>query len=270
MLAMTIEFFHDVLSCWCFNASERVRALVAAHPQVTVLHRAWPLGTDRTLFARLFPDPVAAKQEIVLQHWADAVRVEHEHRIRPELMMSRDFEYPYSMPAQRGCKAAEKQAGQQGHWDFFDRAQQAHLSDCENVADPDVLTRCARDVGLEVNDWLRDFRGPATRRRDRYGLGPCQGLRGGAGAHPDCRRARPAARRAVVDVRLPHHGGAIGCLVCRSRPRAPDRSILKRCPWWLRLRQLPRCRKLAVPEPNRIPRFHSSPDRPATRGAGGC
>jgi predicted DsbA family dithiol-disulfide isomerase len=61
------------------------------------------------------------------------------------------------MPAQRGCKAAEKQAGQQGHWDYFDRAQQAHLSDCENVADPEVLTRCARDVGLDVNAWLRDF-----------------------------------------------------------------------------------------------------------------
>lgn len=160
MLSLTVEFFHDVLSCWCFNASERVRAFVAAHPQVEVIHRAWPLGTDRTLFARLFPDPQAAKHEIVLQHWGDAVRVEHEHRIRPELMMSREFEYPYSMPAQRGCKAAEKQAGQQGHWDFFDRAQVAHLSDCDNVADPDVLTRCARDVGLDVNAWLRDFEDP--------------------------------------------------------------------------------------------------------------
>ena len=34
MLSVKIEFFHDVLSCWCFNASERVRAFVAAHPQV--------------------------------------------------------------------------------------------------------------------------------------------------------------------------------------------------------------------------------------------
>ena len=158
MPPVRIEFFHDVLSCWCFNASERLRIFAATHLEIEVVHRAWPLGTDRTLFARLFPDPKAAKQEIVMQHWGDAVRVEHEHRIRPEVMMSRDFDYPFSMPAQRGCKAAEKQAGQQGHWDYFDRAQKAHLSDCENVADADVLTRCARDVGLDVNQWLRDFK----------------------------------------------------------------------------------------------------------------
>jgi putative protein-disulfide isomerase len=157
---LTIEFFHDVLSCWCFNASERVRALVREHPEIQVIHRSWPLGTDPGLFRRMFPDMRAAKQEILMEHWADAVKAEGEDRIRPELMLSREFDYPWSMPSQRGCKAAEKQAGQQGHWDFFDRAQRAHLTDCDNVADPEVLTRCAREVGLDVNQWLRDFEDP--------------------------------------------------------------------------------------------------------------
>lgn len=153
---LQIEFFHDVLSCWCFHASERLRALVAAHPGIEVTHRGWPLGTDPSLFRRLFPDMQAAKQEILMEHWMDAVKVENDDRIKPELMMSRDFDYPWSMPSQRGCRAAEMQRGQAGHWDFFDRAQRAHLTDCDNVADLEVLTRCARDVGLDVNQWLRD------------------------------------------------------------------------------------------------------------------
>lgn len=28
------------------------------------------------------------------------------------------------------------------------------------MADPEVLSRCARDIGLDVNAWLRDFEDP--------------------------------------------------------------------------------------------------------------
>ncbi|MGK2941507.1 MAG: DsbA family oxidoreductase [Immundisolibacter sp.] len=158
-----VEFFHDVMSCWCFHASQRLRALVATQPDIEVTHRSWPLATDPTLMTKIFPSKDAARAEICGQHWKDAHDVENDPRIDYRLMMTRTFDYPYSMPSQRGCKAAEKQGGQAAHWDFFDRAQKAHLTECIDTADPEVLARCAGDVGLDVARWRKDFEDTTAR-----------------------------------------------------------------------------------------------------------
>jgi predicted DsbA family dithiol-disulfide isomerase len=81
------------------------------------------------------------------------------HRINAELMEQREYDYPYSTPALLACKAAELQGGQAMHWDYFDKAQEAHLSLCRNIADFDVLTDIARELGLDVEKFSADLRG---------------------------------------------------------------------------------------------------------------
>lgn len=153
---IVIEFFHDALSAWCYKASERLRALVAADPQVRVIQRCFPLATEPAFFSRLFPNKQEAKQEVVMVHWADARDFEPDPRIDCEAMMQADFDYPYSLPNLLGAKAAEMQGGQAAHWDFFDRVQRAHLSEARNIADWQVLRQCAVDVGLDAERWEAD------------------------------------------------------------------------------------------------------------------
>ena len=150
---ITIEFFHDALSAWAYPFSRRLRQFVAEHPNVTVHQRVYPMAESADFFSEQFPDPVAAKQEVVMEHWLEAKELEKDERINCELMMERDFPYPYSIPNALGAKAAELLAGQDAHWDFFDRVQQAHLTECRNIADYDVLADCARAVGLDENSW---------------------------------------------------------------------------------------------------------------------
>jgi len=66
------------------------------------------------------------------------------------------------MPGLLACKAAEFQGGQEAHWGMFDRVQRAHIVECRNIADPQVLRDCARGVGLDVTRWERDWRGEAV------------------------------------------------------------------------------------------------------------
>lgn len=175
---LTIEFFHDCLSAWCYPASPRLRRLAAAHPEVEVRQRAFPMATSKDLFTSLFASPEAAKQEVVMQHWGEARDYEKDERIQCELMMSRDFPYPYSLPNALGCKAAELQGGHPAHWDFFDRVQKAHLTDCVNIADYEVLAECAREVGLDADRWRREVRsqqvhamlGEDLKAAEQYGI----------------------------------------------------------------------------------------------------
>lgn len=53
---------------------------------------------------------------------------------------------------------------------MFDRVQRAHLTECLNIAEEDVLVQCAAEVGLDVDRWRRDYRSDAVREaveRDR-------------------------------------------------------------------------------------------------------
>ncbi|RLA13827.1 MAG: DsbA family protein [Gammaproteobacteria bacterium] len=181
---ITIEFFHDVMSCWCFPVSEKLRSLVAENANINVIHHSFVLAATPDMLGRLFTNKDEAKREIVMEHWNATRRVEQEPRINCELMMSRDFDYPWSIPAQLACKATEKQAGQAGHWDMFDRLQRAHLTECQNIADETVLENCAIELGLEVGQWRTDCADPATRAAidadmglaNRYGVMRIPGL----------------------------------------------------------------------------------------------
>ena len=175
---LTFEFFHDCLSAWCYPFSARLREFVADHSEIEVVHRTYPMAQSAEFFTKLFPDPVAAKQEVVMEHWAEARDFEDDQRINCELMMERDFPYPFSTPNARGAKAAELQGGQAAHWAFFDRVQQAHLTDCNNIADYEVLKVCASDIRLDAERWAKDVQTDQVREMvaedmvvaERYGI----------------------------------------------------------------------------------------------------
>lgn len=155
---MEIEFFHDVLCAWCYALSPRLRRLTEEFPDIKVIHRGFPLAPEPNDIVQMFGSKEKGKRDI-LQHWKAANMNDDEHRINAELMEQRDFDYPYSTPALLACKAAELQGGQEMHWDYFDKVQEAHLTLCRNIADFDVLTDIARELSLDVEKFSADLRG---------------------------------------------------------------------------------------------------------------
>ncbi|ADG06428.1 DsbA family oxidoreductase [Kyrpidia tusciae] len=177
---MKIEFFHDVLCAWCYVISPRVRQLAEEFPDVEIVHRSFALAPGPEDIGRMFGSKERAKREI-LNHWKAANANDDERRIRAELMETRDFDYPHSLPGLMACKAAEFQGGQRAHWDYFDRVQKAHLTECRNIADGEVLLDCAGEVGLDVERFEQDFQSDRARQA----------------VEDDVRRARELGIRAV-------------------------------------------------------------------------
>ena len=163
MASLTIDFFHDVVCCWCFNISSRMRNL-AAEFDLDVRHRTFVLQASRAEMAARWGSPEDAR-ETILGHWAVCRQVSD----RPELvdineMRAATFDYPHGMTAALGCKAAERLGGQNAHWDMFDRLQCAHLTETRNVADPATVLDMARELGFEATAFAELFDDPGTLR----------------------------------------------------------------------------------------------------------
>ncbi|MBI4769165.1 MAG: DsbA family protein, partial [Chloroflexi bacterium] len=126
-----------------------------------LIYKVYPLGPDPNLINRYFGSPEAGKREI-LTHWAASKRLPGGEAINPELMASRPFPYPYSMPALRGVKAAEFQGGMTAHARMYDRLQRAHLVECRNVADPQTIRECAEEIGLDMERFRADHGSEAS------------------------------------------------------------------------------------------------------------
>lgn len=161
MASLTIDFFHDVVCCWCFNISSRMRNL-AAEFDLDVRHRTFVLQASRAEMAARWGSPEDARKTI-LGHWAVCRQVSD----RPELvgineMRAATFDYPHGMTAALGCKAAERLGGQNAHWDMFDRLQRAHLTEARNVADPATVLDVARELGFEATAFAELFDDPGT------------------------------------------------------------------------------------------------------------
>ncbi|WP_417494384.1 DsbA family oxidoreductase [Maricaulis sp.] len=160
---LTIDFFHDVVCCWCFNISSRMRSL-AAEFELDIRHHTFVLQASRAEMTARWGAPAQAR-ETILGHWS-ACRQASD---RPELidigaMRAAPFDYPHGMTAALACKAAERLGGQGAHWDLFDRLQGAHLAEARNIADPDTVLQLARETGLEAGGFARFFSDPATAR----------------------------------------------------------------------------------------------------------
>lgn len=161
--ALTLDFFHDVVCAWCFNASSRLRIL-AAELDVEIVHHTYVLQASASEMAARWGSPAQAR-ETILGHW-NACRLASD---RPELidieaMRSADFDYPHGQVAALACKAAEALGGQAAHWDMFDRLQTAHLTQARNVADPEVVADAAKDIGLDATVFRRCMDDPANAR----------------------------------------------------------------------------------------------------------
>ncbi|MDG4648169.1 DsbA family protein [Roseibacterium sp. SDUM158017] len=162
MPALTIDFFHDVVCCWCFNVSSRMRSLATAF-DLDIRHRTFVLQASTAEMAERWGSPDCAR-ETILGHWSACRQASDEPlRIDIDAMRAAPFDYPHGLTAALGCKAAERLGGQDAHWDMFDRLQRAHLSGAGNVADPALVLATARDAGFEAVAFADIFDDPATR-----------------------------------------------------------------------------------------------------------
>lgn len=118
--------------------------------------RVFPLAPTPAHHIQRFGSAARAKAEI-LKHWAAAAREPGGERINAPLMASQPFPYPASLPVLGGVKAAERQGGMLAHEAFFDHAQEAHLIQCRNVADREVLLDLAHSVALDLGQFEADL-----------------------------------------------------------------------------------------------------------------
>lgn len=153
--------FHDVLCCWCYVAEKRIKRLREMYPHIRVEYKVFPLGPDEKIFDIYFGSGEQAKKEI-LRHWERCREQEGGEDINVELMRSREFPYPYSMPPLKAVKAAELQHGMKGHERYYDLAQKAHLVECRNINDPHVLLDLAEKAFLDTEKFKEDFESERT------------------------------------------------------------------------------------------------------------
>ncbi|MFC2969250.1 DsbA family oxidoreductase [Acidimangrovimonas pyrenivorans] len=162
MMAVTVDFFHDVVCGWCFNISPRLR-LLAAEFALDIRHHCFVLQDSPAQMAAVFGSLPRSKQ-VILAHWA-ACRDASE---RPEAfnidaMRDAPFDYPHGLPGALACKAAERLEGQDGHWRMFDAVQRAHITAARNVADPELLVELAAEAGFDRVAFRTAQADPATR-----------------------------------------------------------------------------------------------------------
>lgn len=158
---LTIDFFHDVVCCWCFNISSRMRVL-ASELNLEIRHRTFVLQASPEEMAGRWGTPDEAR-ETILGHWSVCRQVSD----RPEMiniskMQRATFHYPHGWTAALACKAAERLGGQSAHWNMFDCIQSAHLTDALNIADRTVLDDLARDIGLNIDAFTNAMADSAT------------------------------------------------------------------------------------------------------------
>lgn len=108
---------------------------------------------------------LAQAKEVIMEHWAAAKEHPDGAAINVQRMRQRNFPYPISMPVMRAVEAAEQQGGMAGHEAYSTRAQEVHLMECRNIADPEVLIKIARDVGLHLPRFVRDLADPELEAR---------------------------------------------------------------------------------------------------------
>ncbi|WP_147115439.1 DsbA family protein, partial [Tateyamaria sp. syn59] len=163
MPTLTVDFFHDVVCCWCFNISSRMRSL-AEEFDLDIRHRTFVLQGSPAEMAKRWGSPARARATI-LEHWKVCRQVSDRPEIvNVEAMRAAAFDYPHGMTAARACKAAERIGGQSAHWDMFDRLQLAHLGGKRDIADPATVLDVASDLGFESTAFAETFKDAATAR----------------------------------------------------------------------------------------------------------
>jgi len=160
---LTLDFFHDVVCCWCFNISARMRRL-ASEFDLDIRHRTFVLQASPAEMRTRWGSPDEARQTI-LGHWDTCRAVSDQPElIDVDAMREAEFDYPHGYTAALACKAAETLGGQEAHWTLFDRIQRAHLSEARNIANPAELAQLAQAVGLDLGQLSLAMTDPAIAR----------------------------------------------------------------------------------------------------------
>ncbi|MCR8546864.1 DsbA family protein [Salipiger sp. P9] len=170
MTRLHLDFFHDVVCCWCYNISSRLRRL-SAECNLEIRHRTFVLQADSGEMTARWGTPDQARATI-LGHWAACREVsDTPEGIRIDAMRAAAFDYPHGGQAALACKAAERIGGQPAHWAMFDALQRAHLTEARNIAAPEVLATVAQEIGLApaaFREGLADPRTAALVEADRH------------------------------------------------------------------------------------------------------
>ena len=161
--ALTLDFFHDVVCCWCFNISSRMRKL-ADELDLDIRHRTFVLQASPAEMRDRWGTGQDVR-ETILGHWQTCRSVsDRPELIDIEAMRKANFDYPHGYTAALACKAAETLGGQAAHWNLFDRIQSAHLTDAVNVADPSELIRLGLELGVSAEQFAALMTDPATKQ----------------------------------------------------------------------------------------------------------
>ncbi|MDJ0930677.1 MAG: DsbA family protein [Breoghania sp.] len=158
-----MDFFHDVVCCWCFNISSRMRR-IADEFDLDIRHRTFVLQASPAEMRERWGAPEETRKTI-LDHWLGCRALsDRPEMIDIDAMREASFDYPHGHTAALACKAAERLGGQDAHWTMFDRIQRAHLSLALNVADPGILLRIGGEIGLGPSALAAAMGDPETER----------------------------------------------------------------------------------------------------------
>jgi len=194
MASLTIDFFHDVVCCWCFNISSRMRDL-AAEFDLDIRHRTFVLQANPAEMTARWGTPKDAR-ETILGHWAVCRQVSD----RPDLvdidaMRAAPFDYPHGRIAGAWVQsggAARRTGCPLGHV----RLPPAGASDrgAQHRRACDGASRRA-GTGLRGGSPCRGLRRPGNRASRRSRQATCPLTSSSFHPHPHCSRDRRTPRQ---------------------------------------------------------------------------
>jgi len=157
-----LTFFHDVICPFCYMTSKRLKKVVNEFKgEVIVKHKAFAIISSLEDLKALAPTEEDARQ-VFLNEFSILKRYIPDYD--PEKVIGKGkIKYVWSIPPLIACKAAEFQKGDEGHWEFFDRAQDKFFLEGEDITDEKVLVSIAEEIGLDVNKFKEDLNAKRTK-----------------------------------------------------------------------------------------------------------
>lgn len=150
---LRIIVFHDVLCTWCFIASKNLKQAIEPYKDtIELMFVSW------LLYPHDFENAGDRAKESIIKHWDDTRMYPGGEEINPDAIRSKQFTFPYSIPAMAAVKCAEKQGGPEIHLKYYDLLQEALYFRGENVNDEKVLVEYADNLGLDTKQFLQDLR----------------------------------------------------------------------------------------------------------------
>jgi predicted DsbA family dithiol-disulfide isomerase len=152
-----IKFFHDVLCPYCFIATRRLMNVAKDYKdQVIVRHKSFMMISSIEDLKDIAPT-IEEARELFKNEFSILKKYIPDYD--PEKVINKGkIGYIWSLPPQMACKAAEFQKGNEGHWEYYKRAQEKLFFEGEDITSDDVLIEIAKEVGLDIERFKEDFK----------------------------------------------------------------------------------------------------------------